>query len=510
MPPTRTVLVGAAAAVLLGGAVAVAPAAHAAGAVLTATITRSSTWDSGYGADVVIRNAGDAAASGWAVEFDLPAGTSVTSSWSAVRTGSGNHYRFTNAGWNGTVAPGGTAGFGFNAANLGLPLNCTVNGAACGGGTTPPTLTPSATPTATPTPTPSATPTATPTRTPTPTPTPPTPTPTPTPTGPPATVPPSGPIIDVATAAQFTAALAAVRPGQTIRLAPGTYAGSFIGRQAATGSEPITVTGPATAILTNPDSAGSSTCSVPVDGFDPGYGFWLYGAPYWRLTGFTEAGAKKGIMIDASPHVTVDGVYVHEIGDEGVHFRRSSADGVIQNSRIENTGQTQPEYGEGIYLGSANSNWSCYGNTGGVDASDRVQVLNNRVGPNVAAEHVDVKEGTAGGVIRGNTWNGQGIAGQNSADSWLDVKGSDYLIENNTGTFTSPGVFANGYETHNPTAGSGCGNVWRNNRSDLGGAGTWAINVTSTSKCAGHLNVVYASNTVTNARSGLTNIAVAN
>jgi hypothetical protein len=327
---------------------------------------------------------------------------------------------------------------------------------------------------------------------------------------PPTSVPPSsGPAVDVATAAQLTAALAAARPGQTIRLAPGTYAGAFLARAAGTATAPITVTGPATAILTNPESSGTNPgCSMPADGFDPGYGFWLYGAPYWRLTGFTVAGAKKGIIIDASPHVTVDGVYVHDIGDEGVHFRRSSADGIIQNSRIEDTGRAQPEYGEGVYLGSANSNWSCYGDTDGIDASDRVQVLNNRVGPNVAAEHVDVKEGTVGGVIRGNTWNGQGIAGRNSADSWLDVKGSNYLIENNTGTFTAPGVFANGYETHHPTAGSGCGNVWRNNRSDLGGAGNWAINVTSTSKCAGNLNVVYASNTVTRAVSGLTNIAV--
>jgi hypothetical protein len=247
---------------------------------------------------------------------------------------------------------------------------------------------------------------------------------------------------------------------------------------------------------------------VPAAGFDPGYGFWLYGAAHWRLSGFTVTGAAKGIMIDASPHVTIDGVHVHDIRDEGVHFRRSSADGVIRNSRIERTGTAQPQYGEGIYLGSANSNWSCYGNSGGVDASDRIQVLDNRVGPGIAAEHVDVKEGSTGGVIRGNTWNGQGIAGQNSADSWLDVKGSNYLIENNTGTFTAPGVFANGYETHHPTAGSGCGNVWRDNRSDLGGAGGWAINVTSTAKCAGNPNVVHASNTVSNATRGLTNIAV--
>jgi hypothetical protein len=319
----------------------------------------------------------------------------------------------------------------------------------------------------------------------------------------------AGPVVDVSTAAQLGAALTAARPGQTIRLSPGTYSGAFLGRAAGTAAAPITVTGPATAILTNPESSGTNPgCSVPAAGFDPGYGFWLYGAAHWKLSGFTVTGAAKGIMIDASPHVTIDGVHVYDIGDEGVHFRRSSADGVIQNSRIERTGTTQPQYGEGIYLGSANSNWSCYGTTGGIDASDRIQVLNNHVGPGVAAEHVDVKEGTVGGVIRGNTWNGQGIAGQNSADSWLDVKGSNYLIENNTGTFSAPGVFANGYETHNPTAGSGCGNIWRDNRSDLGGVGKWAINVTSTSKCAGNLNVVHASNTVTNATSGLTNIAV--
>jgi hypothetical protein len=60
----------------------------------------------------------------------------------------------------------------------------------------------------------------------------------------------------------------------------------------------------------------------------------LYGAAHWRLTGFTVAGAKKGIMID--------GVEVRDIGDEGVHFRRPSSDGVLRDSRILNTGPAQP------------------------------------------------------------------------------------------------------------------------------------------------------------------------
>lgn len=322
-----------------------------------------------------------------------------------------------------------------------------------------------------------------------------------------------GPVVDVSTAAQLQSALANAQPGQTIRLAAGEYRGSFQTQRAGTASAPITLTGPSGAVLVNDGPSGTGpSCPVPIAGVDSGYGLWLYGAPYWKLTGFTVKDSKKGVVLDNSHHVTVDRLSVHHIDEEAVHFRRSSADGVIRNSTISHTGLVQAGYGEGVYLGSANSNWACHGNQGGVDRSDRVQVLDNTFGPNVAAEHIDIKEGTSNGVVRGNTFDGTGISGDNSADSWIDAKGIGYLIENNTGTFSSPGTFANGYETHNPSTSpsflNGCGNVWRGNRSDLGGVGAYAIKITSTSKCSANPNVVYASNTVTNAGSGLTNVPV--
>ncbi|MEV4222105.1 right-handed parallel beta-helix repeat-containing protein [Nonomuraea sp. NPDC049725] len=319
--------------------------------------------------------------------------------------------------------------------------------------------------------------------------------------------------VDVSTSAGLVAALAGAQPGQTIRLAPGEYRGAFVAERDGTASAPITLTGPATAVLVNDGPSGQApSCPAPGNGWDSGYGLWLYGAPHWKLTGFTVKDSKKGIVLDDSRHVTIDGVHVHHIEEEAVHFRRSSSDGVVKNSRIDNTGSVKPGYGEAVYIGSANSNWSCHGNSGGVDRSDRVQVLDNVLGPGVTAEHVDVKEGTHDGVIRGNTFDGRGLSGQNSADSWIDVKGIGYLIEGNTGTFSSPGVLANGYETHNPATSpsftNGCGNVWRGNRSDLGGVGAYAIRITSTSKCRARPNVVHSSNTVTNAVSGLTNIPV--
>ncbi|PRB09410.1 hemagglutinin protein [Microbacterium sp. MYb72] len=321
--------------------------------------------------------------------------------------------------------------------------------------------------------------------------------------------PGGGTIVDVSTAAQLTSALAAATPGQTIRLAPGTYQGSFVATTPGTASAPITLTGPRTAVITNDGPSGTlNGCPHPGDGWDSGYGLWLYGASYWNVSGLTVADAKKGIVLDTATHVTIDGVLVRDIDDEGVHFRKSSADGVIKNSQIMRTGLAQPGYGEGLYLGSANSNFTCYADSSGRDRSDRVQVLDNAFGPGIAAEHIDVKEGTEGGVVRGNTFDGTGLSGQNSADSWIDVKGNGYLFEDNTGTFSSPGVFANGYETHNPLTGWGCGNIWRGNDSDLGGVGRYAVFVSSTSKCSANPNKVYASNTVTGATSGLTNVAV--
>lgn len=106
-----TVAATVAAVALTGGGPAQAAAAN-----LSATFAQTSVWTGGYGGEYTIANRGDAASTGWTVEFDLPAGSSVSSSWSSVKTQSGQHYKFTNAGFNGTVKPGATASFGFNVA----------------------------------------------------------------------------------------------------------------------------------------------------------------------------------------------------------------------------------------------------------------------------------------------------------------------------------------------------------------------------------------------------------
>ena len=317
-------------------------------------------------------------------------------------------------------------------------------------------------------------------------------------------------VVNVSTAEQLAAAMASAVPGETIQLADGTYHGEAFTSVSGTAAQPITLRGSSRAIIVNDTFVAATT---PCPSGHTAYGIWLNGASYWRLSGFTVAYSKKGIVVDHGTGVVIAGVTVHDISDEGIHFRTSTTDSSIVGSVIYNTGLVQPGFGEGVYLGSAMGNWKCFGenNHTGPDRGDRNQVIGNRIGPGVAAEHIDIKEGTVDGQIIGNVFDGRGISGANSADSWIDVKGSNYLIEGNLGTFapTTGSVFADGYQIHEQFGlGYGCGNRFTGNVSDLGGVGAYAVNVTDQPMCtaAGNPNVVDATNQVTGATIGLTNI----
>ncbi|MCX5295802.1 glycoside hydrolase family 18 chitinase [Streptomyces sp. NBC_00193] len=141
-PPRRAPLfrrVAAALAVLtlpVAGLVALAGPAEAA-ASATATYTKVSDWGTGFEGKWTVKNTGTTTLSSWAVEWDYPAGTAVTSAWDATVTSSGTHWTGKNVGWNGTLAPGATISFGFNGTGSGAPSGCKVNGGSCDGGTTP-------------------------------------------------------------------------------------------------------------------------------------------------------------------------------------------------------------------------------------------------------------------------------------------------------------------------------------------------------------------------------------
>jgi endoglucanase len=92
----------------------------------------TSDWQSGLVAEIRIANQGPAPISGWTVEFDL--GGQLASLWNGQPTVSGSHYAVRDAGWNGALAPGASASFGFQIAYSGArpqPTGCRINGVAC-------------------------------------------------------------------------------------------------------------------------------------------------------------------------------------------------------------------------------------------------------------------------------------------------------------------------------------------------------------------------------------------
>lgn len=108
------------------------PAAAAGGA--SAAFSKTSDWGSGYQAQYRITNGGTSTLTSWKVEFDLPSGSSVGSYWDALLTKNASHYTFTNRDYNGTLAPGASAVFGWVAAGSGTPANCLLNGGSCEAG----------------------------------------------------------------------------------------------------------------------------------------------------------------------------------------------------------------------------------------------------------------------------------------------------------------------------------------------------------------------------------------
>jgi hypothetical protein len=107
---------------------AIPPVAHA--AAPTATLSVTSTWQTGFIARFAITNPNAVPLTDWTLEFDLPVGESVLHTWNSKIAQSGTHYVLTPANWNRIIAPGGSATGGMRGVLTGSyspPSNCVLN-----------------------------------------------------------------------------------------------------------------------------------------------------------------------------------------------------------------------------------------------------------------------------------------------------------------------------------------------------------------------------------------------
>ena len=255
----------------------------------------------------------------------------------------------------------------------------------------------------------------------------------------------------VSSASGLKSALASARPGETIVLAPGVYPGNFTASRSGTASAPITLCGSRNAVLQGQTIA-------------EGYTFYLDHASWWRVEGFAVQGGQKGVMADGASHDVLDGLYVHGTGDEAIHLRSFSSDDTISHCVVRDTGLLRQSFGEGLYVGSAHKNWCRYSGCQPDRSDGNILIGNNIAG--TTAENIDIKEGTTGGQIIGNTLNGTGMAAS-AATAWVNVKGNNWTIEGNTGADSSK----DGFQVHQVYPGWGIGNVFRDNKAEVNGPG---------------------------------------
>ncbi|MEV1155580.1 cellulose binding domain-containing protein [Micromonospora chokoriensis] len=94
----------------------------------------ANSWNNGFTADVQVTNTGSSAINGWTLNYSLPSGQTVTNAWNATVSQSGSAVTARNVGHNGSIAPGGTASFGYQGTLNGSyssPSSFSLNGATC-------------------------------------------------------------------------------------------------------------------------------------------------------------------------------------------------------------------------------------------------------------------------------------------------------------------------------------------------------------------------------------------
>ncbi|GAA0570448.1 hypothetical protein GCM10010172_63600 [Paractinoplanes ferrugineus] len=111
-----------------------APTSNPGGAGACRVSSTISAWNTGLTSSITITNTGTAAINGWTLTFTLPTGQTIVAGWSATYAPASGAVTATNAGYNGTLAAGGSTTIGYQAnhtGNAGAPTGFKLNGTTC-------------------------------------------------------------------------------------------------------------------------------------------------------------------------------------------------------------------------------------------------------------------------------------------------------------------------------------------------------------------------------------------
>ena len=224
------------------------------------------------------------------------------------------------------------------------------------------------------------------------------------------------------------------QPGDVVNLAPGSYLQDVVSRRSGTPTAPITLTGPAGAVVKGGGNARIIEINhddITLDGFTID-GLWA--APT-STSGYRD---KLLYVLGKAPLDGVNGLRVLNMtfknaGGECVRLRYFAQRNEIARSTFLSCGVTDfrfkagGKHGEGIYIGTAPDQLGDGKNpTTDPDQSNTNWVHHNSFNTQ-GNECVDIKEASSGNIIEYNTCTGQ----QDPNSGGFDSRGNGNIFRNN-------------------------------------------------------------------------------
>ena len=260
--------------------------------------------------------------------------------------------------------------------------------------------------------------------------------------------------ITCSTADQIQNALKNAQAGDRIVIKPGTY----VGNTSTSGNSKAHFYSGKSGTSANKIILESETTSdkavLKGTSFDASYVLYITG-DNWEIKNVKVTYAQKGVVLDNANDNKLIGVNVYTVGQEGIHIRDGSDRNVIDGCTVKATGRAsgQKGYGEGIYIGTDRASWDVNGGSYARDCNDNT-IQNCTIGPDVTAESIDIKEGTFGTKVLNNTFMGAGISGENSADTFIDIKGRNVTVSGNKFYKQNNSIITGSYSETNRTSSS--------------------------------------------------------
>lgn len=234
------------------------------------------------------------------------------------------------------------------------------------------------------------------------------------------------------------AALDLAKPGEAIRVGPGTYPGTVRSVRPGTAERPIWLVGDRAKIVPptkggDSDSDSDEESEEESEVANPGR---LVVIAHDRvvLDGFEISGGDINLFVFKANYVRILRNNIHDAKGECVRVKYFSSYNEIANNRIDRCGLTgfdvseDEKNGEGIYIGTAPEQRKKKNPTKDPDQSNQNHVHDNTI--NSPAECVDIKEAARGNLVERNTCRG----GRDPDGAGFSSRGIGTVFRDNSST----------------------------------------------------------------------------